>query len=90
MKLVPNSKNIPDVPLTFNTENDKSRSSLLVISTTKTSFTSTVIDAVSFSQEFGLLDQSNRCNIFFAELIRAVVKLRPSQVSVTRQALVIT
>ena len=66
-----------------------SRSSLLAISTTKTSFSSTVIDAVSFSHEFGVLDQSNRCNIFLAELIRALVKLRPSQISITQQALII-
>ena len=39
--------------------------------------------------EFGVLNQSNRCNIFFAELIGAVVKIRPSSVSVTQHALII-
>ena len=62
---------------------------MLVISTTKTSFSTTVIDGGSFSQEFRFLDQRNRFKIFFAELIRAVVKLRSSQVSVTHQALII-
>ena len=73
----------------FNNESDKSCSSLLIISTTKPSFSSTVTNVVYFSQEFGVLDQSNRCNIFFVELIRAVTKIRPSQVSVTPHARII-
>ena len=62
---------------------------MFVISTTITLFSSTVIDAFYFSQELGVLDQSNRCNIFFAKLIGVVVKIRPSPVSVTQHALII-